>query len=422
MIEILTLPGSDTRYAIGLSWQTRAEAPKAAELRALAKQRGRYGVVDERDMDWQAGFGRLDRGIKLRSIYPFSRGASPQPLALVIAQQFKRPWLGLFDLGNDRFWLVGVRGHQQIVPGTDRVGPRDALLAQRDALLPAEAWEHVTGTPADLVRWVAMADAVPPLRDLTVSLTPYTRAMYGIAASGAVYLAVQWWPATWYPNRPSPPPVVVLPWTLAPAPSRVIAGCQHAWNLTNLARNGWAVTDWACRPTAASVEVTLAWVSAGGVANDAPGTLTDEAHSTEIITFPTALPASTAPIATRESAQRAIWTLAQREGWSLSLQDAPPAIATLPASAASHLSSEPSPAPTWQARQANWSMAASPWHAVGDGFDVVPGLRLAVIAWHNTGIQAGAAPWSVAGTLYTQAGTADYRGLAVNAQTRGPAS
>ncbi|MEX3628536.1 MAG: type 4b pilus protein PilO2 [Burkholderia sp.] len=422
MIEILTLPGSDARYAIGLSWQTRESAPRDAELRAIAKQRGRYGVVDERDMDWQAGFGSLDRGMKLRSRLPFVGPDAPQPLALAIAQQVKRPWLGLFDLGDNRFWLIGVRGHQQIVPGTDRVGPRDALLAQRDALLPAEAWEHVAGTRAELGKWAAMVDAAPQLRDLSVSLTPYTRIMYGIAASGAVYLAVLWWPATWWPNHPPPPPVVVPPWTQAPAPSKVVAGCQRAWSLTSLARNGWVVTDWTCRPAAAAVELTLAWTSAGGVASQAPGTLVDATHSTEIITLPVSLPVSSAPITAGEAAHRAIWTLAQREGWGLNLQDAPPAIAVLPASATSHSSSKAPPAPTWQAQQASWTMVASPWHASAKGFDAVPGLRLASIAWHNAGSQGASAPWSVAGMLYTQTGATAYSGVATGAQPQGPTS
>ncbi|WP_186064852.1 type 4b pilus protein PilO2 [Burkholderia gladioli] len=403
MIELISLPGSVVRYAIGLSWRADGEPPRGRTLRQLAKERGRYGVIDDADMDFQMGLGHLPPGAKLGSTFSLGKRAGLQPLALAIAQQHKRPWLGLFDLGDGQHWLVGVRGHRQIMPGSDRVGTHAEMTAVRDAMISAESWNMVEGTRETLAQWAAQADPAPALRDLTVTLTPWAIGMYAVSSVMATYLAVMWWPATWWPHHPAPAPVAVQPWTQMPLPSAMVAACRDAWSkpsITRLAERGWKLVQWSCEANGTSLSLTLDWQSAGGLADAAPGSLTDATHSRELISIPTSLAPSSAPPAAPDTARRAMWSLVQTQGWGMSLQDAYAVLPNAGPGNSTPRKSAPNQ-PTWRALSLSLSMAASPWHVAGPGFERVAGLRLASMTWSE---QTSLTPWSMKGTLYTQAG------------------
>lgn len=403
MIELITLPASDARYAIGLSWRADGEPPRGRTLRQLAKERGRYGVIDDADMDFQMGFGHLPPGVKLGSGFALGKRGGLQPLALAIAQQRERPWLGLFDLGDGRHWLVGVRGHRQIMPGSDRIGTHAEMTAARDTLISAESWNMVEGSRETLGQMVAQADPAPALRDLTVTLTPWAIGMYAFSGVMATYLAAMWWPATWWPHHPAPAPVAVQPWTQMPLPSAVIVGCRDAWlqpSVTRFADHGWKLVQWSCEASGTSLSLTLDWQSAGGLADAAPGSLVDATHSRESISIPTSLTPSSAPPAAADIARRAMWSMAQAHGWALSLQEAFSMSQNVGGRKGTPPSAAPSQ-PTWRAMSVSLSMAASPWQVSGPGFERVAGLRLESMTWSE---QSSLTPWSMKGTLYTRAG------------------
>lgn len=411
MIDVVTLPGNTARYALGLTWRRDAELPVGGRLRALAAKRGRYGVIDHAGVDFQVGLGDLPRKVwSTRRI---------QPLALVIADQNKRPWSGLYDLGDGRHWLIAVTGDRQIVPGSDRVGTLEEMRAAQEALTRSDTWAMHTGTLDTIAKMVSRASPQPSLRDLKAVLsTP----MWIALALAAVVVGYTVWHGHYLKEQrvrmarlaadQQAAAAAVPPWTRMPSPSGVLAACRSAWldpRVTRLAVAGWTLSSWTCAPHADSIELSLGWRNAGGLAIAAPGTLIDASSSREVITRAVAFENASAPAVGLEAASRAILTLAQLQAMSLTLTDA--ASSGVPQSATLALMQT-----QWQVLKADFTMTAPPWTASVPGFDDVPALRLSAIGWSAGGSNQG---WTVDAILYTLKGSS---GQAVSTSLPGGAS
>ena len=124
MITIYSLPGMPQRYALGLAWRHVDGAPGVAERRALTTTESRWGVVRKTSANpatYQVGYGALPEGTKNVS--------SVRPMALYIADMHVAPWLGVFKLEDDLYWLLAVRDNNEIIPEGDVVGGRLDLRA-----------------------------------------------------------------------------------------------------------------------------------------------------------------------------------------------------------------------------------------------------------------------------------------------------
>ncbi len=234
MAELLSLPGVKGTYAIGLGWRHEDAIPKAKALKAMAEEKGRWGVVYKTSADAiQAGFcdpiegAKSPRGIKA--------------LAAVVADAHPQPWLGTYDLGNGLHWLLAVRDGNEVIPDGDVVGTLEAIHQAREKHLPLGDWKEVAGTLSDLADIARATRKQPALRDLNGQSWVLWG---GVAAGTAAILAAG---GAWYWHQlqveaerqaqlaaarareaamRQRQQVVVLPWTLLPAPSAVLSACD----------------------------------------------------------------------------------------------------------------------------------------------------------------------------------------------------
>lgn len=404
MAETLTLPNSNSLYAIGLTWRHEDAIPKAKTLRSLAAGLGSWGAVCRTSAGHvQAGFCE-----PLPGVVP---AAKVRPLAATVADAIRAPWLGLFDLEDGRYWLVAVRDGNAIIPDGDVVGTRDQLerIRMRHRELPG--WtEEPEGGLADIARLVDTGIQQPVLRDLLASrLKPVLYATFALLMGAAAIGAYTAWRihqqhleqeaqelrarvlalAVQAKNGAS---LNIKPWTQAPMPSQVIAACADAWAGQPIARAGWTLAQWGCSADVHGMTIDVTWSALGGLASDAPGTLSADAKSsTQSYAVERQFPAAASDVQDDVAARRAAWTFAQTHAMSLDLKQSALPV-SLPGATA-----QPSQVPLPDSLSAIFAMAAPPWLMDGARMDDdVPGLRIERISYDQP-----RDIWSVSGTVYT---------------------
>lgn len=399
MAELLSLPGVKGTYAIGLGWRHEDAIPKAKALKAMAEEKGRWGVVYKTSADAiQAGFcdpiegAKSPRGIKA--------------LAAVVADAHPQPWLGTFDLGNGLHWLLAVRDGNEVIPDGDVVGTLEAIQLAREKHLPLGDWNQVAGTLSDLADIARASRNQPTLRELT----GHSWVLWGGVAAGtaAFFVAVGAW--YWHQMQVEAErqaqlaaararevamrqrqQVVVLPWTLLPAPSVVLSTCERAWNEQPLARSGSALASWTCSVSAEGTAITVAWKRYGGTVSGMPGAMITPDSSMEQHSYPKSDMGLPALATTERPAETAVWDMAQAYNVPLKLEAAKAAV-VLPGSDGGG-----KPPPAWQAKTASFLQPAPPWLTVNaQALDVVPGLRVTEVTF-----TADKNEWFTSGSLYS---------------------
>lgn len=406
MAELVTLPGLKTRFVAGLNWRYAANKPSRSELRELSEVAGRWGVVhittQAKNDKSGAGIGTCD---VIEGLTGKPRGL--RSLAATVAEQLPQPWINVFELGNDRYWLVAVRDHGFVVPGGDVIGGRDEVWSHRDMLYQSLDWKDVSVSFDDLVDMARSGAKVPPLADLQQN--PWMPLFW---AGGAAAAALGGLGAVAYIQHQraldaqqvqhertlalrvarqasAEKDARILPWVGEPMPAEAIRACQLAWHTLSLARKGWVAKSWECEPGASAVSVQTHWMRQGGLAIDAPGALLaggEESIERSSMPFsfadPVPLALETAP------AERAVRTVAQTYGVDLKLTTnaTPPVVkngVTVPR--------------VWGSSSAQFQLPAAPWTlAVGRGMGALPGLRLRSISWTSS-----KDTWAVNGVLYS---------------------
>ncbi|KAF7963340.1 hypothetical protein AWV80_10440 [Cupriavidus sp. UYMU48A] len=386
-------------YAIGLGWRHEDTIPKAKALKAMAEEKGRWGVVYKTSADAiQAGFCDPIEGVKT------PRGI--KVLAAVVADAHPQPWLGTFDLGNGLHWLLAVRDGNEVIPDGDVVGTLEAIQLAREKHLPLGDWNQVAGTLSDLADIARASRNQPSLRELTGQSWVLWG---GIAAGTAVILAAG---GAWYWHQlqveadrqaqlaaarareaamRQRQQVIVLPWTLLPAPSAVLSACERAWNEQSLARSGSAVASWTCSVSAEGTAITVVWKRYGGTASEMPGAMTTPDSSMEQRSYPKPEMGLPALATADRPAEAAAWDLAQAYSVPLKLEAAKAPVA-LPGS-----ESTTQPAPAWQSKTATFVQPAPPWLTVdAHALDLVPGLRVTEVTFTMDKNE-----WLTSGSLYS---------------------
>lgn len=402
MAELITLPGVKGTFAAGLSWRHEDKIPTASALRALSMEKGRWGIVRKTIAgSVQVGFCEPIEGV--------SSPSKVKSLATIVADHRPQPWMGLFKLGEDRYWYIAVRDGQEVIPEGDQIGRLDDLLRVREQHLTLGDWEEAEGTLDDLAEMALTTPKHFVLRDFQ------RRAWVSIAiASSTVLIVAAGASAAWlYHEREleaqrqadlarqralaaalharNAAQARIFPWTQAPMPSSVFSACRRAWNEQPLAQAGWMLSSWECRVQPHGLAIHSAWVRTGGLAANAPGALAADAqHSADDVQRSVEF-ATPSPRADLERvSRRAMWTLAQAYG----LQLVADAIAApkLSAQRSDGARSEPDP---WMRISATFTAVTPPWSGLGPGFDAVPGLRVDALDWTATSQQ-----WVMSAALY----------------------
>ena len=393
MLTIVTLPESTARYALGLTWEHEPVKPKPAALRERARRLGRFGVVRHTATGvYQAGYGELPPGTK---------GVGRiRALASLAAEQYPSPWMGVFKLTDDAYWLIAVRDGE-IVPGGDHFGDRGDVIAARDALGAQESWHEHDGTVAHLAEIVGLATPERGLRDLQASVPQIVWVLSAVLAIAVVGVGGALWLAHQQEEQrlaelqrqadarraKREADAAIPPWTKLPAPSALLSACASAWHAQALARDGWTIANWRCEQQGEMLALTVSWTRAGGTALDAPGVLTDPDHSQESLTQAMTWSPSSAPAVLADLARRTILTFSQTRAVPLTL-DPPPK----PDANGNTRDVDVLP---WQTRGVAFTFVAPPWMRYSADLDATPGLRLAAVVYD---VIKG--EWSAQGTLY----------------------
>ena len=404
MATVLKLDGVKGDFVVGLSWRHEDAPPKAKTLRELAAEKGRWGVVRETSAGaFQAGFCAPLEGVR--------SAARLRALAAVVADHKPQPWRGVYEIGEGRYWYIAVRDGQGILPDGDCVGTLAEVEEWHDRDLAYGGWSEVEGTLADLAEIMRGGVRAPALRDLQhrAWVTPAVAAAGLAVVGGASGMAWHWHELKVEQQRQAAlareraiaaalsakrgAQARVLPWTQQPLPSQAFAACESAWSAQPLAVAGWTLAGWTCHVQGlAGVAIQATWARAGGVAADAPGMLSADAQqSTSTASVPVSLAPSSPRALVATVAQRATWTLAERNGLALQLQPPPAPRPALPGAKPAKDAPPPDP---WTAQPVLVSSEAPFWNALGEGFDQVAGLRVSEVSWTAPG------PWKATGTLY----------------------
>lgn len=403
MADILTLPGAGT-FAYGLSWwhedQYRGARPAVGALRKRARgMRQHWGVVRRTGADtFQTGVCKSIAGVKSPE--------SLRPLAAIVADAHQQPWNGLYQIDENRYWYIAVRDANSIIQEGDQIGTREQLERVRERHRSEMGeWTEYNGTIADLAHIVQACPKLPDaLRNLNA---PNWKPKAAGAAVGVLISAgaVGGW--FWHERRleaqrladlarlPKAEPraeVKIPPWTQLPMSTEVFDACAQAWSAQDLVRKGWALGTWRCKAQLRAITIDVFWSRQGGLAVDAPGTLTPDGQgSNSSLSISTAFSTPAAEVLSDDAAHRMAWTLAQSHGITLQFRVIPTP-EPMPGSNGAKKDAPPDP---WVVSPADFTLPYAPWLGLSKPFGVVPALRVAEVAY-----DAKRGQWTANGTLY----------------------
>lgn len=422
MADILTLPGAGA-FAIGLSWwhEGKYQGPRPS-LEALRKRsrdmRQQWGVVRKTGADtFQTGVCTSIAGVKSPT--------TVRPLAAIIAdahQQHQQPWNGLYQIDESRYWYIAVRDTNSIIQEGDLIGTREQLERVRERHRHEMGeWTEYDGTVEDLARIVRAMPKLPDaLRDLNASnwKPKAAGAAVGVLIAAG---AVGYW--IWHDRRMEAERLAALarqraelaahaaqrdaqakipPWTLQPMSADVFDACAQAWHGQDLARKGWLLVTWRCKAQLRAITIDVSWSRQGGLAVDAPGTLTQDGQSSNSsMSIPTAFSTPDAEVLADDDAHRMAWTLAQAHGMTLQLRSIPTP-QPMPGSSGANKDAPPDP---WLGAPADFTLPYAPWLGLSKPFAMVPALRITELAY-----DAKKGQWNANGTIYGLRGGASAAG------------
>ena len=406
MAELITLPGVKGAFAAGLSWRHEDAIPKAKALRAMASEKGRWGVVRKTGQGTiQVGFCEPIDGVKSPS--------SVRALAALVADHKVQPWRGVYKIGDDRYWYIAVRDGQEVIPEGDSIGTLAEIQDLFELHRGFGEWdrEEENGSLEDLAEMVQATAKRVALRDLQKRawIGP---ALLGMGACGIVGAGLFVWhlhedalqaqrarelahrmaiQAALQRKRDAQ--AAVLPWTRQAMPSDFFRVCAQAWAQQAMDVAGWDLSGWTCQLQPQGVTIQTSWRREGGLAQDAPGMLTgsdgNDASATRELDVKFAQ--ASAAVAVQAAMYRSLWTLSQTYGFGLEAQVVrqPP---RLPGAAAGPKAPPP---PPWLSVPTSFTMLAPPWSGFGRAFDAVPALRASSVQWDP---QSG--EWKVSATAF----------------------
>ena len=129
MMKIINAAGKS--YYAGLSWQTLSASDNVKEkIKELGK--GYYCV---RNLSGMINIGYAeDLDTKYKKLYS---------LASNVANAKKEPWLGVFRIEDDLYWLIAVRDNQAIIPDGDVIGTKEEIDKIFQETISIGEWDSI---------------------------------------------------------------------------------------------------------------------------------------------------------------------------------------------------------------------------------------------------------------------------------------
>ncbi|MHB8408966.1 MAG: type 4b pilus protein PilO2 [Acidiferrobacterales bacterium] len=400
---IIRLPGDPREYLVGMHWETHENRPSGARIREIAQTEGQWVAVRRGMSTIQSGY-----------CVPLGERRSPKglaSLAAMVADAKPEPWLGVFDMGDGRYWCVAVRENNSILLNGDFLGSFEEVSAIREQLESIGTWSYMDGGLEDLAALLASGHArSAPVRDAFVR--PWIAPALKIGAGVLVVGAGLW---MWHQHevherldraralarqrailaalaaKKSP---ILLPWARLPSPSQFLHACGTSITSLPLSVDGWLLARMSCASSTDQMITSTLWhVSKGATAAASPAGILAKDGQT-IVGMPTRSAVAASKnnrIDHQQEALRALYAALAPLGVPVSITGTV-AAATLPGGAVSAVST----AKPWRQLHVSFrtSLPVLSSTGLGAALDQVPGFRLTSVH------AAPAGPWVLAGSLY----------------------
>lgn len=387
-------------YFVGMQWDAYPSIPSKNDIREEADVKEAISYV------LRQGANAVQVGFSDTSTDEIPKRTAS--LAAHLADSAREPWLGIFELGQDRWWYIAVRDHNAILPDGDVIGTEAEVTAARDAHSGFTDWQYIQGDIKDLAALVQEIK-VKPARLKSVRPTPRERnralTVAGVVAASLVISSAGLW---FYLEQQEEENIrlrqaqeqsirsgkieaakaaFVSAFYTTPPPGKVITACRQVFADTPLSLHGWLADQITCTPT--SAVVTWSRGEGASVRTTPPGTIADDGERvTQSIPFQLVADpdtTSSADLANLEDLKRALLAWAQEGGFTFT--SAPVPAPQIPEGV--DPSELPPPVP---ALSFTVTTKISPLAMQAD-FEAYPGLRI-------TALRETSNSWTIEGVLY----------------------
>lgn len=407
MAAILDIAGNKRRFVAGMYWRHEDRKPSRRALVDGARKKDWWIVVRRtQNRTYQSGFCPPilnDRGRALTG--------NKVSLAASVAEVLQEPWLGLFDLGDGRYWYIAVRDNYEILPDGDVIGDYDTVARIREEHASYGEWTvFVDGGLEKIAELVRKSKTAWTIRD--IRKRPW---MVPLIASGGLILAGAGGGIVWKHHddvlrarriAQTQQRLAVLhamqaresaanvPWLKVPAPGVFLSACASAMDNVPLSAEGWLLDGLSCLATPAPMRVVTThspgadlqgahlllqarWARAAGATTlqRPQGRILDQGNTiVGTLGAPAALPVDqTGVLLPATDAEALLYGEGQRLGAKVMVSQAAAALGRMPGGKA------PAPKATnkpWQGLQVSIQGEGPMLLSAGDLWDRVPGLRL----------------------------------------------
>lgn len=184
---IITLNGR--RWLLGMAWSTYDAVLSREELVEEAESLKADWIAQRvGDEVVQTGYCEAVTSGWPRKIYS---------LSALLADSYKVPWAGAFDLGDGRWWYIAVRDNYTIMDDGDIEGSYADIVRARQEHASIEDFRHVDGTRADLEKLISDSQgrrtAIESLSSSRFSRTQLIAAALVVLAIGIVVGGLLYW-------------------------------------------------------------------------------------------------------------------------------------------------------------------------------------------------------------------------------------
>jgi hypothetical protein len=245
------------RWVAGLVWHGYSTKPKPKELQKTAA---------EEKADWVAvrpplvGTTATQAGFCVPVPGEPARPRGLYSLAAAIADKKAQPWLGVYEIADDLWWMIAVVHNHSILTEGDVVGTRAEIRKARDSLRGHAGWEFYEGTlKDDLLPILASRKRRAFARVKSVIPVPPAR-LFGppLAATAGLVACFYLW--NWHLHAEETAreraliaarahhhaPAPISPLAITPTPDTWLQACAAAINPLPLTVAGWALSGIAC--------------------------------------------------------------------------------------------------------------------------------------------------------------------------------
>lgn len=290
--HIITL--GNRKWLVGMAWRSFEDIPDKIALEKDAEQlKSSWVCVRVGQSAIQAGFCQPVAGVKNpNKLYS---------LAAMLADSREQPWLGVFKISDDKYWLVAIRDKHAILPSMfpsdgDFVGSAEEVRNLRDSHAGMGKWTYIDGTLDDLAAWIKEVDERPTrIRVLNGGFQPNTSILVGTAALFVASAAGGYW---WYEQKVTEeriaaerraaviaqiqagkPIEVPSPLLTTPTPDVWLNACRSIIYDLPISHMGWLLTNVSC--TLQDVAITWKREAGATVANRPAGEVQESGDEIE---------------------------------------------------------------------------------------------------------------------------------------------